>query len=66
MAVNVPLPVPEGVTVHQAASLTADHEPVVVTLKGVVPAGEATFCVEGVTLNVTIPVPVISTSSTPQ
>ena len=66
VAVRVPLPVPEGVTVHQAELLTADHAAEVVTANGVVPAVEATFWLAGVTVSVTDPVPVIEISSIPQ
>jgi hypothetical protein len=66
VAVRVPLPVPEGVTVHHIVLLTAVQAAEVVTAKGVVPAVDATFWLAGVTVSVTDPVPVIEISSTPQ
>ena len=48
----VPLPVPDGVMVHQAASLAADHAELEVTVKLVFPAGAVTFWLGGVTANV--------------
>ena len=49
----VPLPDPEGVTVHQALSETTVQLVLEVTVKDVDPAGEAgTFWLGGVTLNV--------------
>ena len=49
VAVMVPFPVPEVVTVHQPWLLEAVHAAFEVTLKGVVPAAAATFWFEGVT-----------------
>ena len=48
----VPFPVPEAVTVHQVALLTADHEDPVATEKEVDPAFAPTFWFPGVTLKV--------------
>ena len=63
----MPLPVPDGVTVHQVWLLVAVHAEVVVTVNGVVPAGVVTFWFGGVTDRVgPEAVPVIETSSTPQ
>jgi len=62
----VPFPDPEGVTVHQAASLVAVQFAVVVTANGVVPAGGVTFWFAGVTARVMTPVPVILISSIAQ
>jgi hypothetical protein len=52
VAVIVPFPVPEGVTVHQDESLTAVQEEFDRTVKFVFPAAKETFRLEGVTLNV--------------
>ena len=48
----MPLPVPEGVGVHQAASLTVVHAELEVMLKLVFPAGAVTFWLAGVTASV--------------
>ena len=65
----VPLPVPEGVTVHQDWSLTTVQAEFEVTVKGVDPAGEAgTFWFEGVTVSdgpLMVPVMEISSIQTP-
>ena len=49
VAVIVPLPLPEGVTVHHPASLCAVQLVFEVTVKLVVPAVAATLCEEGET-----------------
>ena len=49
VAVIVPLPLPEGVTVHQPELLSAVQPAFEVTVKPVLPAVAATLCVEGVT-----------------
>jgi len=60
----VPLPVPEGVTVHQLLSLDAVQEVLEVTLNVVDPAGDAgTFWLVGVTERVFVVVPVTETLS---
>jgi hypothetical protein len=48
----VPLPVPEGVTVHHVSLLTAVQLEFEVTVKLVLPATEPTFWFEGVTESV--------------
>ena len=48
----VPFPVPEGVTVHQEALLTAVQLEFEITLKLVVPTTYETFWLEGVTVSV--------------
>ena len=48
----VPLPLPDGVTVHQVWSLVTVHAEFDVTVKGVVPAGAVTFWFGGVTASV--------------
>ena len=48
----MPLPVPDGVEVHQAASLLVVHAELEVTLKPVIPAGAVTFWFAGVTAKV--------------
>jgi hypothetical protein len=52
VAVSVPFPDPEGVTVHHAALLAADHAEFDVTLKLVFPAGAVTFWLAGFTVSV--------------
>jgi len=51
-AVIVPLPVPEGVTVHQVWSLNAVQLVLEVTAKEVLPAGALTDWFDGATLSV--------------
>ena len=51
-AVIVPLPVPDELTVHHAASLDTDQDELDVTVKVVAPADAATFLFEGVTVSV--------------
>jgi hypothetical protein len=48
----VPLPVPEGVTVHHDWLLEAVQAELEFTVKEVLPAGSATFWFEGLTLSV--------------
>jgi len=53
VAVNVPVPVPDGVTVHHVWLLTAVQDVLEVIAKLVVPAGlEGTFWLEGKTVKV--------------
>ena len=52
VAVSVPLPTPEGVTVHHAELLTALQAELEVTAKDVFPAAAETFWFDGVTLRV--------------
>ena len=61
----VPLPVPEGVTVHHVWSLTTVQAEFDVTVKGVLPAGVAgTFWFAGVTVRVGVTVPACVTVTT--
>ena len=48
----VPLPLPEGVTVHQVWSLKTVQEELDITLKVVAPATAGTFWLGGVTISV--------------
>jgi len=65
VAVMVPLPLPEGVTVHHAWSLTTVHEEFEVTVNGVVPAGEAgTFWLDGVTVSVGVAAACVTVTTT--
>ena len=52
VAVIVPLPVPDGVTVHHDWLLVVVQEAFEVTVNGVVPAGAGTFWFDGVTARV--------------
>ena len=52
MATNVPLPEPDGVTLHQPALLEAVQLEFDVTVKLVLPADEVTFWFEGDTASV--------------
>ncbi len=52
VAVSVPFPFPDGVTVHQPASLWAAHELLEVTVKAVFPAAAVTYWLAGATLSV--------------
>jgi hypothetical protein len=52
LAVIVPFPEPERVTVHQAWSLDAVHAEFEVTAKAVLPAADVTFWLGGVTTSV--------------
>ena len=60
----MPLPVPDGVTVHHVWLLVAVHAEFEVTVKGVVPAAAVTFWLDGVTVRLGPPaVPVSDTLS---
>jgi hypothetical protein len=52
VALIVPLPLPEGVTVHQVWSLKTVQEELDTTLKVVAPAASVTFWLGGVTISV--------------
>ena len=56
MAVIVPFPVPEDVTVHQVWSLPAVQDELDVTVKDVIPATGVTFWFGGVTESVGVAV----------